>query len=267
MKKFSIIIPAYNTGDYIENCVNSILQQTLKDYEIIIVDDCSTTGREVLEKVAKNPSVKLLKTPSNLRAGGARNLGIKKATGQYIIFLDSDDLLHSNTSLEDINNTIATDTPDIVYTGFQFVGGEDLTFIPNVKNCTKQYRLSENKFINVCSIVWNRNFIINNNLCFNENMYYEDIPFAFKGIALCENFKICDCITQNYTRERPGSITQKSGDSSKHFKQSIDTVKVIQVLYNLRNDIPSEYLPYLVKRIEEQKSRLLVRIDRAINNI
>ena len=264
MKKFSIIIPTYNVEDYIETCIESVLSQTFKDYELIVIDDCSTTHGKAFEKIKNNPNIIFDKTPKNLRAGGARNLGIQKATGEYILFLDSDDKLHNTQTLEKINNTIGTDTPDIIYTGFQFIGGENLTFIPTTENCTKEFRLSKNKFINVWSIIWNRNFITKNNLHFEENMYYEDLPFAFEGIALSDYYKIADYITYDYTRERPGSSTQKKGNSSKNFAQSIDTIKAIQLLYNMRNRIPSNCLPYLQKRIDEQKNRLVVRMERAM---
>ncbi len=166
--------------------------------------------------------------------------------------------------MEKLNNTIGYDTPDIIYTGFQFIGGENVSFIPNFENCTKEFRLAKNKFINVWSIVWNRNFILKNNLRFEENMYYEDLPFSFKGIALSNSYKIADYITYNYTRNRIGSITQKNGNSQKNFDQSIDTIKIIKSLYNLRSSISSAYLPYLQERINEQKERLLVRLDRAM---
>lgn len=264
MKKFSIIIPTYNVGNYIKDCLDSVFSQTFKDYEVIVIDDCSTTHTEVLEEIKNNPNIIFDKTLKNSRAGGARNLGIKKASGKYIIFLDDDDKLHDNQTLEKLNNTIGSDEPDIVYSGFKFIGGESLTFIPDSKNCTKAYRLSENKFINVWSIIWNRDFIINNNLHFEENIYYEDLPFAFEGIALSSCYKIADYITYDYTRERPGSSTQKSGNSTKNFVQSIDTIKVIHALYDLRNRIPTDCLPYLHKRINDQKNRLLVRLDRAM---
>lgn len=264
MKRFSIIIPTYNVGNYVNVCLDSVFSQTFQDYEVIVIDDCSTVHTEVLEQIKNNPHIIFDKTLKNSRAGGARNLGIKKASGEYIIFLDDDDKLHDNQTLEKLNDTIGSDEPDIVYSGFKFIGGENLTFIPDSKNCTKEYRLSKNKFINVWSIIWNRNFIINNNLHFEENIYYEDLPFAFEGIALSNYYKIADYITYDYTRERLGSSTQKSGNSSKNFVQSIDTIKVIQSLYNLRNRIPTDCLPYLQKRVNDQKSRLLIRMDRAM---
>lgn len=265
MKKFSIIIPTYNAENYIESCLDSVFSQTFQDYELIVIDDCSLFYGEAFEKIKNNPNIIFDKTSQNLRAGGARNLGLQKANGEYILFLDSDDRLHDNQTLEKINNTIGSDVPDIVYTGFQFIGRENFSFIPTIENCTKEFRLSQNKFINVWSIIWNRNFIMKNDLHFEENMYYEDLPFAFEGIALSNSHKIANYITYDYTRERPGSSTQKKGHSSKNFVQSIDTIKAIQVLYNMRNRIPPNCLPYLQKRIDEQKSRLLVRMDRAMS--
>ena len=97
-----------------------------------------------------------------------------------------------------------------IYTGFQFIGGEKCLFYSNFENCTKEFRLAKTS-LSMFGIVWNRNFILKNNLRFEENMYYEDLPFSFKGIALSNSYKIkLDYIfTYNYTRNRIGSITSK----------------------------------------------------------
>ena len=135
-KKFSIIIPSYNTSEYISTCISSILCQTFKDYEIILVDDCSSDQNIILEKIKKIPEIKFFSTEKNSGPGAARNLGLAKATGQYIVFIDSDDTLASEDALEKINNTIGDTNPDIIYTGFQFIG-EEFTFIPDNSSCTK----------------------------------------------------------------------------------------------------------------------------------
>jgi len=113
--KYSIIVPNYNKGEYIEECLNSILSQTYKNYEIIVIDDGSTDNSlEIINKF----DVLCLKT-NRLQAGGARNLGLKHATGDYIVFLDSDDYLTSDNVLEKLTNVI---------------NGDDLIFLNYSKN-------------------------------------------------------------------------------------------------------------------------------------
>ena len=90
----SVIMPVYNTQeDFLREAVKSILHQTLADFELLIIDDCSTNPE--IEKILKSfddPRIRLLRTPHNSGAAAARNLGLREAKGKYIAFLDSDDI-------------------------------------------------------------------------------------------------------------------------------------------------------------------------------
>ena len=86
--KISIIITAYNVKDYIEKAIESAINQTYKDIEIIVVNDCSTDNtKQLIEKY----DVKLINNKENVGAGLSRRIGIKYATGDYILLLDADD--------------------------------------------------------------------------------------------------------------------------------------------------------------------------------
>ena len=87
----SVIIPAYNTEQYIAKAISSALEQTLKNIEVIVVDDCSTDNTVEVVESFDDPRLKLIKNPTNLGAGGARNNAIKAAQGKWIAVLDSDD--------------------------------------------------------------------------------------------------------------------------------------------------------------------------------
>ena len=91
MKKVSVIIPLYNEEKYITTCVESVINQTYKNIEIIVVDDKSTDNSlKVLEKI-KDKRLKIIKLPENKGVANARNKGVEAATGSYLCFLDSDD--------------------------------------------------------------------------------------------------------------------------------------------------------------------------------
>lgn len=92
-KKVSIIMPAYNAEKYIEEAIYSVLAQTHKEWELIIIDDCSSDNTEqiVLKYVSKDTRIRYLKNPVNLGVSKSRNLGIKKSKNDWIAFLDSDD--------------------------------------------------------------------------------------------------------------------------------------------------------------------------------
>ena len=94
-KKVSIIIPNYNAGKYILKCMDSVIKQTYKNIELIVIDDGSNDGSwSIIQEYAKrNENISILHQ-QNLNASIARNRGIEVATGEYLIFLDSDDILY-----------------------------------------------------------------------------------------------------------------------------------------------------------------------------
>ena len=117
MIKVSVIIPVYNVELYLRECLDSIVNQTLKEIEIICIDDCSTDNSySILEEYSKKDvRFRILKNISNIGSGPTRNIGIREAKGQYISFIDSDDYI-SNNYLNDLYNTAIKYNSDIVNT-------------------------------------------------------------------------------------------------------------------------------------------------------
>jgi len=93
--RFSVIVPVYRTGEYLDRCVRSVLSQSCPDLELILVDDCSPDhcGRLCDEYAALDPRVRVIHMPANVGLGYARNAGLETAQGDFILFLDSDDWL------------------------------------------------------------------------------------------------------------------------------------------------------------------------------
>ncbi|HFI0253494.1 TPA: glycosyltransferase family 2 protein [Streptococcus suis] len=98
MPKISIIVPVYNTEKYIGDCIQSILQQSLKDIELILVNDCSTDhSLEILKQYKQNDNrITIIDLPENMGVGDARNKGIELSSGEFISFVDSDDVIKSD---------------------------------------------------------------------------------------------------------------------------------------------------------------------------
>ena len=114
--KISVIVPIYNVEEYIRECLDSIVNQTLKDIEIILVDDCSTdnSGRISDEYYAKDGRIIVIHKEKNEGALLARKTGVAHAQGRYIVFVDADDYLTSDNSLKTIYNIIEEKNVDIV---------------------------------------------------------------------------------------------------------------------------------------------------------
>lgn len=124
---FSIIIPMFNTEKYIGECLDSIMMQNFSDYEVIVVDDGSTDGScEIVSRYIKGKlNINLLKQ-KNSGVSAARNLGIEKARGKYIIFVDSDDFL-VNESLEFLKNTLLENNDlDMLFFNYYEVGSKKM---------------------------------------------------------------------------------------------------------------------------------------------
>ena len=93
----TIIMPVYNAEKYLKAAIDSVLNQTYSNIELLIVDDCSTdSSSEIYQQYDKEPKVHATKLMKNIGVAGARNIGIKSARGRFIGFLDSDDLFHPN---------------------------------------------------------------------------------------------------------------------------------------------------------------------------
>lgn len=117
----SVIVPLYNAEKYICECLDSLLIQTFQNFEVIVVDDCSTdNGVKIVQGYAPKfeGRLKLAKTKENSGGGGyvPRNIGLKLASGEYIFFLDSDDFI-LGTALETVYNAAKKYDADVVYTG------------------------------------------------------------------------------------------------------------------------------------------------------
>ncbi len=141
-KLVSIIMPAYNCGKYIEQSINSVISQTYKNWELIIIDDCSTDNTIDIVNKFDDKRIKFLQNPKNSGAAISRNYGLREAQGKYIAFLDSDDLWLSEKLEKQIkfmkeNNYIFT------YTDYRIqLNGEWLPYInigPNVVTKRKLY--------------------------------------------------------------------------------------------------------------------------------
>lgn len=127
--KYSIIIPCYNESKHdFKRCLESIKNQTLQPYEVICIDDCSPSDTP---QMAKEYGYTYIRHEKNLNNGGARNTGIKVATGDYLIFVNADDYILPET-LEEIEKV--NQGQDLIIIGMKFFGGGDQEYLPNETN-------------------------------------------------------------------------------------------------------------------------------------
>lgn len=249
-KRFSIIIPGYNVQDYVSVAIESVLKQDFKDYEIIVIDDCSTDNTS--EVISKYKDVKLIRNKENRASGGARNVGLDNANGEYIIFLDADDYLYANDVLSKIDKLIADQKVDVVYMGFKIGGNRDEIVIPTPETCTREYKAGGDIYPNVWSKCWNLEFLNKNKIRFVEKRYYEDILFVYNAIMKVQKYLIADFPVHTYISGRKNSMT-----TTLNLKNVYDTVDNIRDMLEIKiKDNTPEINIRIKKEIDMCKKRL-----------
>lgn len=187
-KKVSIIIPVYNAEKYVANTIKSVVNQTLKDIEIILVNDGSKdNSKEICEKYANEDDRIIVINKENGGLADARNAGMSKATGKYIMFLDADDLYEID-SCEHMYNVIEKSKADYVIGNYQMMD-EDGTKWKNSAFSSenyKEFKLDKNDyeraFFVMNSTAWNKiyntQFLRNNDITFKVPSPSEDDYFT-----------------------------------------------------------------------------------------
>lgn len=175
----SIIIPCYNTEKYIRKCLDSVLNSTFKDIEIIAIDDGSHDSTyEILKEYKEKDSRMIISTKKNTGQANTRNIAINMSKGEYLFFLDSDDYIDLGM-LEKLYNK-ASEGYDIVVGDAKGVNNDDnVIAIINYNNYSNNE--IENYIINSSGPCWKlirKNIIVNNNLYFYEGHIYEDIAIV-----------------------------------------------------------------------------------------
>lgn len=198
--KISVIVPFYKVEDYFEKCLESIVNQTLKEIEIILIDDCGNDSSiEIAKRFAEKDSrIRIIINERNRGQGYSRNVGILEARGEYIAFVDSDDRIKPNMYEALYNRAKDTDA-DITKCQFEFVY-KDRTVLYDYSWCYpnphKIYTAVENpieilgyQMASCWNALYKREFLLKNNIKFDEINKFEDMYFSWetnilaKGIA------------------------------------------------------------------------------------
>lgn len=217
--KISVIVPVYNVEKYLHVCLNSVLNQTYQNFEIICIDDASTdSSLEVLEYFAQKDSrIKIIKQDLNQGPGHSRNCGLKVAKGKYIFFLDGDDWIDFNT-FEILIKHADDNNLDLLFFNeinfheetreFSIDGNlnED-SFIKFRNIVFNHFDLNKENLFKLSSHVWNKlylkSFLDNNNISFsNENLTYEDIPFFYKVITSADRISLIKDKFYNFRKNK-----------------------------------------------------------------
>lgn len=252
--KLSIIVPIYNVEQYLRKCVDSLLAQDITDYEIILVDDGSTDDSgaiadELVHAFSLSPLASRLQLrvihQSNAGLSAARNTGIAAATGDYIMFVDSDDYLQPNV-LGALMEQVERDNLDVLRFRYQNVRESGDAFTP-YKDMTNYNDYSSTPtdgltFLNErmgtqCYAV---QFLVRREIVlleqFTPGIYFEDTDWTPRMLLRADWVASTDLVVYNYLW-REGSITLSQKDIAKQHKQLQDKMRLLERLNKWGNQV------------------------------
>lgn len=228
MIKVSVIVPVYNVEKYILKCINSIVNQTLEDIEIIVVND--GTKDNSIKLIEDNFNDKRIKIFSKKNGGlaSARNFGIKQARGKYLFFVDSDDFIEENCLLDMYSKAIKNKVDLVICDYYKYFENGDKEHIPTIPFYEENNRKCSITSMPgaVCKLI-KREIILNNNIEFLENHFFEDNAIMPYLCAICNNFSYIPK-PYYYYLHREGSILHQN----KYNKKWEDIFTSLDNLYN-----------------------------------
>lgn len=240
MPKVSVIVPVYNSEQELRDCLDSLVEQTEKDIEIIVIDDGSTDNSPEIEAEyqKKYPNVKVYRNERNLGQSETRNRGIELAEGDYIAFLDSDDYVNPGMYEELYQAAVDNNMPELIVTGLSFVKGneyrkKDLTFIG--KQSTTIIHPMENpdqvffESPSLCNKLFRKDTV--KNYKFLDVSAWEDIAFSFTRFL--EANTVISKPTANYFYRRDVS----NGVSAKNFKENDKITDIFVIADELEEEL------------------------------
>lgn len=251
-KLISVIIPAYNQEKYLSKCLDSIINQTYKIIEIIIVNDCSTDGTNdiISEYEKKDKRIRVFKNRRHIGAGKARNIGVAKSNGDYIAFIDSDDFI-SKDYLEKMLYYI--EESDFVCSGYNQLN----------KNSIKKYQMKPNHYVDTdkkfnvffntvnenlfMRAVWGKLFkreIVIRNM-FEGLEFGEDTLFLVNVLAQSHSYNTTNYVGYYYRVHDRSTLARSSRKSKEYIR---DMMEMEYLSYTITNQL-SDYC------LEESKKK------------
>lgn len=271
--KVSVVVPIYNQEKYLEKGLKSLQNQTLKDIEIICVNDGSTDNSlKILQDIAKDDKRIKIINQQNQGSGCARNNGLKQAQGEYLAFLDPDDWLELN-ALEELYSKADKQNCDVVVFNFNKINEKDnqITDYNIREKFLKPFNISENhnfnwKDIKPCVFggiylaAWNKlyrmDFVRKNNLHFSKCSLAEDNVFVIGATLSAKNIGYANKYYYNYLVHENSALRSKSDKNLCLFK-SIDSVKRLVCEKGLTEELAKEFNQYIFRLVNWHKKQVV----------
>ena len=258
--KISVILPVYNVANYLRKCLDSLVNQTFKDFEVICVNDGSTDlSLSILEGYALSDSRFKIITQENQGLSGARNTGIRNVQGEYILFVDSDDWLADN-ALELLYNHVQGFNSDITMFKFKYYDEYSSIFsegpFTNLEVIDSSFFTGNFYYMDVLDIIfkishapfnklYKTSFINDLGAEFLHGSYYEDLEFFYKVFLKSKKVSVLPEYLYFY-RIRDKSISTSGDEGSFDIFNILETTKEYIIDAGIYDKIKQDWLMFIV---------------------
>lgn len=215
-EKISIVMPVYNTGKYLEEALDSLANQTFRDFQVFCVNDASqdeVTNGLLKAYEAKDDRIHVIWLQENVGAAEARNIGFSKAQGEYVIFLDADDIFRENM-LEEMYQKIRQEDAEVCYCAYRAFYIENGKKILSFEQRPSIYDQREEFFCDAISTAWTklckRSFLLENHIYFQSTPSQNDVFFSYMVYLKSGRQCKCDKHLVEYRTKNPNQITAKA---------------------------------------------------------
>ena len=258
MIKVSVIIPVYNVENYLRQCLDSVVNQTLREIEIICVNDSSTDNSlNILNHYAeKDPRIKVVTQP-NGGAGAARNRGLSLAAGKYLSFLDSDDFFEPDMLELAYNKAVCDKADFVVFQSDQYyTDRKEFVSVPwtlrekEIPPYTpfNHRQMTDNIFKVFVGWAWDklydREFVEKNHLRFQEQRTSNDMLFVFSGVAVAKRISVVKKILAHQRRDAKDSLSKTRENSWYCFYDALSVLRDRLKSEGLYDELEKDYINY-----------------------
>jgi len=264
MPKVSVIVPVYNTEEYLGKCLDSLVNQTLKDIEIIVINDGSKDrSGEIIEKYVKENPEKIVYIKQENEGGicPPRNRGLERATGEYIAFLDSDDWIDVSAYERMYEKAKSKDFDIVMCETYAVYSNKNVYISCGVETDTRDIKGNMN---NLYAVIWNKIYKreLLEKIKFREDVWFEDVEFLYR---LYPNIKSIGVVKKPfcYYLQRQGSMTYTYNEKIyriiDNFESVFEYYKSNGIFEEYYNELEYAYLRYsfatFIKRMAKTKDK------------
>ncbi len=262
--KISVVLPVYNVANYLRKCLDSLINQTFEDFEVICVNDGSTDlSLGILEGYALSDSRFKIISQKNQGLSGARNTGIQHIQGEYVLFVDSDDWLEEN-ALEELYNHVKGFNSDITMFKFKFFDESTSEFseesFSNLEVIDSTFYTGNFNYYDVLDIIfkishapfnklYKTSFLKELDAKFLYGSYYEDLEFFYKVFLKAKKVSVLPQYLYYY-RIRDQSISTSGDEGSFDIFKVLDSTKQTIIDANIYEEVKDEWLMFIIVNLK-----------------